>query len=939
LKSAILISLASRPAPYLLFLLLFALLCLTPTAGRAQLVNFKKYPFFYSITYPNKLEAANLNGDNIRDIVTVGDNGISVLNSTVLGQYQVQNYQTTVGLFSLGNFNNDQEPDMAATGYDSLYIIINSGNGNFGGTKKVVGYTGPSVGNPIVADFNNDGRDDVAVGNGHVADIRVFLQADTETGFAPPGVYAAGPTVKMEHGDFTGDGFEDIVVINVDASSFKILINAGNGTFGAPQPYSTLNYPICVAVADIEGDDDLDLIVGNSAGVSPSSISIYKNAGGVFSLWATYPVNLEYATTEFLTMGDINHDGFTDITYTDWSNGAMHMLYNDGAANFGSLATHVIGGQPRAVISDDFNNNGETDIAIANYSSIQVAYNQGDGSFNVVANGAGYPTDVAQADFNNDGSPDVAATNFNDRSISVMINDTQAKFLTKKDYIVGNQPYVIHAGALTGDANIDLVTANVDEDSVTILRGLGDGNFVLQKKYLVGNAPVDLAIADYNHDGQQDIMVLSTPLMLLLNTGIGFQSLTLPGVSNSYKICAGDLNGDNFDDIAISTSNFSSNLFFSLSNGDGTFGGFVGLNSQLDEVYSIAISDFNEDGIPDIGYKGDDYFYVLANNGNAVFSQSIYSTMLYQGGHLVTGDFDGNGKQDVAFGSIGSSAVSVLLKDEAGGYSDPILFNYPGGYLLSVAVANFDGDDKDDIAVVGSPFGYLYIWISLPRLQVSTDDFTREYGVANPPFTGTVTGWPGPYAHDIVFECSATILSSTGTYPIVPMVSDSIMQNFAVLKSGGILTITPVPLTIMAHDTVRAYMEENPIFRATVTGLRNNDTFPYSFYTVAELDSPPGEYPIFPYPQDVDNINYIVTTVEGTLTILEKVPKPYPNPSNGTFSLYSLEPLGYTILDSRGVETQTGALTIGNNEIYMSGSRGIYMIRLQNGVTLKVVVN
>jgi hypothetical protein len=933
LRERFLTPLAARAAKIICFLLLIAL----SLDSQAQLVNFKKNPFFYPITYPNKLEAADLNADDVKDIVALGDNGIHVLKSHSSGQYQVERHFTTLGNFGLGRLNNDDEPDIAATGGDSLYVVMNSGNGSFSGPKKAIAYTGPSTGYPIVADFNNDGKDDIAVGNGHVSDVRVFLQANTQSGFAAPGVYAGGPTNKLEHGDFNGDGFEDIVTLNVNTHSFTILINTGNGTFGAPQSYTTLQYPASVAVLDADNDADLDLIIGNSGGVSTSAISVYKNAGGVFSLWASYPINLAYVTNEFLATGDINGDNFTDITYTDWNNGTLNILYNDGSANFDSHAMHATGGQPRAVIADDLNNDGETDVAISNYSSIQAVYNQGDGSFEVVASGAGYPTSVAQADFNNDGSPDIATTDNNRHSISVMLNDTQAKFLIKKEYMVDGKPYVIRAGTVTGDANIDLVTANTEEDSITIFEGLGDGSFTLQKKYKVGNAPVDLAIEDFNDDGQMDIMVLSTPMTLLLNTGTGFQSSSIFAYNNPSKLRAGDLNGDNIADIVVCTDRNMTNLFYSLNNGDGTFGISQGLTTQYNEVHAIAISDFNEDGKLDIGYKGNDYFYLLVNSGTAVFSQRVYATTLYQGDHIVTGDFDGDGKQDVAFASLGSSAVSVLIKDDAGGYSDPILFNY-SGYLLSIAAANFDGDDKDDFAVMGWPNNYLSIWISLPRLQVSTDDVTREYGVENPPFTGTVVGWPGPHDHNIVFECAATIQSSVGTYPIVPIVSDSILHNFAVLKSSGELTITPVPLTITAHDTTRLYMEENPIFRATVTGLRNNDIYPYFFYTEAEIDSPPGEYRIYPYPEDTDNDNYIVSTVAGTLTVLEKIPKPYPNPSNGVFSLYSLRPLDYTIRDSRGVEIQTGALKIGKNEIQMTGPSGIYMIHLQNGVTLKVVV-
>lgn len=831
---------------------------------------------------------------------------------------------------------------MVASGYDSLYLIFNSGNGNFDTSSPHIVYLGPSIGYPVVADFNNDGLDDIATASDHIPAVRVFLQAGTETGFAAPGTYPVGPVIKMQHGDFTGDGFEDLVVINLDESSFEVLINAGDGTFGTPQSYTIQMNPYSVVVADVDDDNDLDLIIGNK-NITASSIEVYKNEGGVFSLWASYPINVEYLMAEFLSAGDINGDNFTDITYLDWVKGEVNILYNDGAANFGSTATHAIGVQPQSIITDDLNNDGKTDLVISNYNSIQTVYNQGDGLFDIIDIGAGYPTSIVQGDFNNDGSPDLAATNFNSRSISVMINNTQAQFLTKKDFIVGDQPYAIYAADVTGDIFLDLMTANVEEDSITILRGMGNGDFVLHKKYKVGEAPVDIKIVDFNSDGQMDIVVLSRPITLLMNTGSGFLSFEIPGgYTNLHKICTGDLNGDNAADIIFSTDRANRNLNLILNNGDGTFGNIVGLTSQFTEVDAIAISDFNEDGILDIGYKSESYFYVLTNNGDAVFSQSAYSTGLPDGDHIATGDFDGNGKQDVAFGSLISNAVSVLVKDDANGYHDPILVNYPGGYLFSMVALNLDDDAGDDLAIVGWPYNYLTIWTSLPRLLVSTVDVAREYGVDNPPFTGIVEGWTDSNNHGIVFDCSATILSSVGTYDIFPIVPDSIMQKFAVLKNEATLTINPAPLTITAHDTVRRYGQENPLFHSTVTGLRNNDTFPHFLFTDAGTSSPPGEYTITPFPETFNNtnsLNYTVTTVEGKLTIMKEIATAYPNPSNGVFSIYSLESLSYSVLNSSGIEVQRGKLTMGLNEIHLTLTPGIYMIHVENGNSLKIVVN
>lgn len=926
-----------------LFFLAISLLLVI--AAQAQ-VNFKKHDYFFPVAYPEKLVTGDFNNDGLTDVIASGEYTISVLLNSATGSPILTGYRGAFAFMAnitSGDFDGDHDLDLASVVYDNLYILLNSGTGMF--TVSPTTYpVGSVIGSLTSADFNKDGLDDIAITSSFLSDLSIYFS--TATGLAGPSHYAVGTSVAVQHSDLNQDGHEDLVVASIEQSSFSVLTNKGDGTFGDAEVYSTPQYPSSVVVTDVDGDEKTDIMIG-AWGDTPS-ISVYKSSGNTFSLLATYPVDVEYITSGFFTAGDIDQNDTPDLIFLDWTNGTMNIMRNDGSANFGAPAVHAIGGQPRFVLTEDFNSDGKKDISVANYSSIQIAYNQGGGgSFVTTAFGAGYPTSIAQSDFNGDGSADVATTNFNSQTVSIMLNDRHGRFLQQTNVPVGNQPVALQAGDVTGDEIIDLVTANVEDDSISILPGVGDGTFSEAQHYFVGNAPLDLVLADFNADGKTDIAVAnngSSTLSLLLNTGAGFQPpVMIAGLLEPWHIKAGDLNGDDLPDLVVIWGR-NNRLSMILNTGNGTFGSLQSLIVNQ-EVKAAVVANLTSDNIPDIGYTEDGYFKILKNEGQGTFIYQSGFLVSSEPGHISMGDFTGDGKQDVAVASISSSTVSVLIaKEEEGGYYDAFHIPYTG-YVLSMAAANFDGDDKDDLALGGWPFNYLSILVSLPRLTVTVLDSTRQYGRPEPEFKSVVEGWPGPEDLAVTYSTDATIRSSVGEYAVWPVVSDSVSQNFAVIKLPGTLTITPAPLTIIANDTTRAVKEDDPYFTARMVGLLNGDSFPFSLYTTASTYSPPGKYPIIPYVYS-GNPNYDATLINGTLTVTTAAGvdvtmlRPYPNPGNGGFFVDSGEsaPLKYTIVDMNGRALKEGMINFGTNPIQLEAPPGLYLLKFESGNVEKVAI-
>jgi sugar lactone lactonase YvrE len=152
-------------------------------------------------------------------------------------------------------------------------------------------------------------------------------------------------------------------------------------------------------------------------------------------------------------------------------------------------------------------------------------------------------------------------------------------------------------------------------------------------------------------------------------------------------------------------------------------------------------------------------------------------------------------------------------------------------------------------------------------LTISSNNISRLYGAANPPFTGTVTGALNSDTFTITYATTATATSPIGSYPIVPTVSGTALGNYTLTTTNATLTITPAPLTITANSATRAYGTANPVFASTTTGLVNGDTVTITYATTATTASPVGTYPITATVSGAALSNYALATNDGTLTV------------------------------------------------------------------------
>jgi hypothetical protein len=219
--------------------------------------------------------------------------------------------------------------------------------------------------------------------------------------------------------DFNGDGKPDLAVS--DGSGVWIMLGNGDATFQPPVNYPIPNGAASLAVGDFNSDGKQDLVAGNDGNLA----ILLNNGDGTFQPAILYPVGFEVSN---LAVGDFNRDGRLDVAATSFFLGTVNIYLGNGAGNLtAGAAYHTLGPAGGLCVAvADFNGDGNPDLAVTTTGAIQILLGKGDGSFqrnSFFAVGEG-PVYAAVGDFNRDGKPDLAVANNSSGNASVLTNTT-----------------------------------------------------------------------------------------------------------------------------------------------------------------------------------------------------------------------------------------------------------------------------------------------------------------------------------------------------------------------------------------------------------------------------------------------------------------------------------------------------------------------------------
>ncbi|MDY6803351.1 MAG: FG-GAP-like repeat-containing protein [Cyanobacteriota bacterium] len=579
--------------------------------------------------------------------------------------------------FAFGDFNKDGkldraileeaiDPDNFSTS-TKVKLQLGNGKGKFQASGKSLELPG-SPSSIKIGELDKDGNLDAVVVTS-AFDPTSSLSLNKITALKGDGKGKLTVDTKLDlknvnlisFADLNNDGLDDLSLSKYSPSDgtnkIEILLRNNKGFKAAKgDPFAT-NDPFLnpVVMGDFNGDGFMDRATSISDYVSNKttvSIELGDNKGK-FKPLENSSIELEGSGT--LEIAELNGDRNLDLVVQTYSSNPqtyiserkVSSLLGDGKGKF-TLDTEVsLGENDYDTRIEDINNDGLDDIAVNSFES---SVGSGIGVYFGKKNGKlGESADVkvenplnlvGGGDVNNDGNPDLVLVlgPYQEEKIQVLLGNGKGKFSEGKTVeLEGNAPATVKLADINGDGNLDIVADEFTYDYLSgstnqtrVLLGNGKGNFKSAGKPIQVKSDAKSVVGYFDGDKNLDMVVarnvynsynLNVITQLLSGSGDGkfTPQPGIPGLKNVQKFAAGDFTGDGKMDLLAVTS---------VSGEDTSLPGTVPVGAGLRK----------------------DSFEILKGNGKGEFSFVEGSKVELEEpvDRIVVGDFDGDGKLDVA---------------------------------------------------------------------------------------------------------------------------------------------------------------------------------------------------------------------------------------------------------------------------------------------------
>lgn len=601
---------------------------------------------------------------------------------------------------SMGDFDADGDADMLMSSTGGVGIRWNAGHGLATFDSILTLSSGYSLLNSIVADFDNDGLQDiVALVHDPAASVpRLVLYTNGGANGGQPGVFVSSIiatltysiTYQLKAVDVNVDGRTDFLFRQTGTTSGKVTWYRNNGAgFDAPINLYNSGSVRCfnMGMADVNEDGLHDLILAIDDATPKGTLYQYQGiTPGTFSTASyIYPVYLESQgyLPRMLCTGDVDSDGDNDIAlYSD-----VPTLIRNGAVHHRAMVQNTV------------------------YSG-------------TAPTGA---TDLAVADVNRDGELDLIAASSGDNKL-YWYSTTSGVLGTPVSFSTGNRvPSGIMPGDFDGDGDVDLAYTVPASTEVRMARNI-NASGIFQDVFLAAVANATRAYADdVNRDGKLDFLVASTAtnsVRWFINggTGISFtQETVAAGMANCQALPMETYSNGRPEVLVFGTSTSGPNYLRSYRRGTSSW--IVDQENTIIPTV-LAVGDVNNDKKTDAIYADATNkisFWAFAGSATYVIGQMPGTVNAIE---MV--DWNKDGRCDVLCAYNGG--VQLLLNGISGWQT--ISFATAGNYT-ELAIIDIDHDSLLDAVGVNQSNGRLHIFKNISwQVRMTHTSMADESGRA-----------------------------------------------------------------------------------------------------------------------------------------------------------------------------------------------------------------